>query len=63
MKKNVLISFITEADSDLQAVFNLQKVIFKLSDEDIVKFDAFDVVDVLCNCEMVCYCGEKELVR
>lgn len=46
MKKNVLISFVTEADTDLQAVFNLNKVLYQLSDEDLVKFDAFDVLEV-----------------
>lgn len=47
MKKNVLISFVTEADTDLQAVFNLNKVLYQLSDEDLVKFDAFDVLEVV----------------
>lgn len=45
MKKNVLISFITEADTDLQAVFNLNAVLYPLTDEDIAKFDVFDVVE------------------
>jgi|694.fasta_scaffold01503_40 hypothetical protein len=45
MKKNVLISFVTEADTDLQAVFNLNKILFQLSDSDLVKFDVFDVVE------------------
>ena len=60
MKKNVLISFVTEADTDLNAVFNLNKILYTLSDENLAKFDVFDVVDCdlenLCNCEMVCYC-------
>ena len=60
MKKNVLISFVTEANTDLEAVFNLNAVLFKLDDVDIAKFDVFDVVDCdlenLCNCELVCYC-------
>ena len=47
MKKNVLISFITEADTDLEAVFNLNKVLYKLSDNDMIKFEAFDVLDVV----------------
>ena len=34
MKKNVLISFVTEADTDLQAVFNLNKVFAKLSESE-----------------------------
>ena len=60
MKKNVLISFVTEAETDLEAVFNLNKILFQLPDSDLVKFDVFDVVpcdlENLCNCEMVCYC-------
>ena len=60
MKKNVLISFITEAETDLEAVFNLNKILFQLPDKDLIKFDVFDVVacdlENLCNCEMVCYC-------
>ena len=47
MKKNVLISFVTEADTDLEAIFNLNKVLYKLSDNDLVKFEAFDVLDVV----------------
>lgn len=45
-KKNVLISFITDAETDLQAVFNLNKVFQKLSDSELEKFDAFEVLDV-----------------
>ena len=60
MKKNVLISFVTEAETDLEAVFALNKILYKLTDEDLIKFDVFDVVpcdlENLCNCEMVCYC-------
>jgi len=60
MKKNVLISFVTEAETELEAVFNLNKILYQLPDKDLVKFDVFDVVDCdlenLCNCEMVCYC-------
>ena len=45
-KKNVIISFVTEADTDLQAVFNLNKVLHKLSDNELEKFNAFEVLDV-----------------
>ena len=45
-KKNVLISFVTDADTDLQAVFNLNKVLHKLSDNELEKFNAFEVLDV-----------------
>jgi len=48
-KKNVLISFVTEADTDLKAVFALNKVLYKLPDSDLVKFDVFDVIE----CETV----------
>jgi hypothetical protein len=46
MKKNVLISFVTEADTDLEAVFNLNKILYKLSDEELSQFNAFDVTNV-----------------
>ena len=45
-KKNVLISFVTDADTDLQAVFNLNKVLQKLSDNELEKLNAFEVLDV-----------------
>jgi hypothetical protein len=44
-KKNVLISFVTDADTDLQAVFNLNKIFAKLSDEELEKFNAFEVLE------------------
>lgn len=44
-KKNVLISFVTEADTDLNAIFNLNKILYQLSDENLAKFDVFDVVE------------------
>ena len=46
-KKNVIISFVTEADTDLQAVFNLNKVLNKLSDNELEKFNAFEVLEVV----------------
>jgi hypothetical protein len=46
MKKNVLISFITESDTDLGAVFDLNKVFLALPESDLKKFDVFDVLDV-----------------
>ena len=45
MKKVVLISFVTEAETDLEAVFNLNKIFNQLPENDLVKFDVFDVVD------------------
>ena len=45
MKKNVLISFVTEAETDLEAVFALNKILFQLPDKDLAKFDVFDVVE------------------
>ena len=45
MKKNVLISFVTEAETELEAVFALNKILFQLSDSDLAKFDVFDVVE------------------
>ena len=46
MKKNVLISFVTESDTDLGAVFELNKVFLALPDSDLKKFDVFDVLNV-----------------
>lgn len=46
MKKNVLISFVTDADTDLQAVFNLNKIFQKLSENELEQFNAFEVLDV-----------------
>lgn len=45
MKKNVLISFVTEAETDIEAVFALNKILYQLPDSDLVKFDVFDVVE------------------
>jgi hypothetical protein len=45
MKKNVLISFVTEAETELEAVFALNKILYQLSENDLAKFDVFDVVD------------------
>jgi hypothetical protein len=47
MKKNVLISFVTEADTDLEAVFALNKIFLSLSENDLKKFDVFDVLEVV----------------
>jgi len=44
MKKNVLISFITEAETDIEAVFALNKILYQLPESDLAKFDVFDVV-------------------
>ena len=44
MKKVVLISFVTEAETDLEAVFALNKILYQLPESDMVKFDVFDVV-------------------
>jgi hypothetical protein len=47
MKKNVLISFVTEAETDLQAVSELRKIMFQLPENIVAKFDAFEVLDVV----------------
>ena len=44
-KKIVLVTFVTDADTDLQAVFNLNKVFAKLSEQELEKFEAFQVLD------------------
>jgi len=46
MKKNVLISYVVEADTDLNAVFALNKTFLNLPESELVKFDVFDVLDV-----------------
>ena len=45
MKKNVLISYVVEADTDLSAVFALNKSLSILPESELVKFDVFDVVE------------------
>lgn len=45
-KKNVLISFVTDAESDMQALFDLNKILFKLSDSELEKFNAFEILEV-----------------
>ena len=46
-KKNVLISFVTDAETDLDAIFALNKVMYKLPESDAVKFDAFEILNVV----------------
>jgi len=46
-KKNVLISFVTEAETDLQAISELRKIMFSLPENIVEKFDAFEVLDVV----------------
>jgi hypothetical protein len=46
-KKNVLISFVTDAETDLQAVFALNRIMEKLPESDLEKFNAFEVLDVV----------------
>lgn len=45
-KKNVLISFVTDAESDLDAIGSLNKIMQKLSKDELEKFSAFEVLDV-----------------
>lgn len=44
-KKIVLVTFVTDADTDLKAVFNLNKALQNLSEKDLESFDAFQVLD------------------
>jgi len=46
MKKNVLISYVVEADTDLSAIFALNKSLRYLPDSELIKFDAFEVLNV-----------------
>ena len=59
MKKNILISYVVDADSDLHAIFALHKSLRYMPDAEIIKFDAFDVVDYLCECGDT-WCGNRE---
>ena len=47
MKKNVLVSYVVEADTDLKAIFALKNTLFQLPDNELAKFEAFDVVDLV----------------
>jgi hypothetical protein len=42
-KYNVLVSYITEAESELQAVFNLNRTLNPLPEEELEKLEAFHV--------------------
>ena len=46
MKKNILISFVTEADTDFQAISELRKVMYLLPESTVEKFEAFEILDV-----------------
>ena len=46
MKKNVLISYVCDADTDLAAIFALNKTLYALPDNELAKFEAFDVLNV-----------------
>ena len=47
MKKNILISYIVDVDTDLDAYFSLQKSLRNLPDSELYKFDAFEILDVV----------------
>ncbi len=47
MKKNILISYIVDADNDLDAIFALRKSLYILPDSELEKFDAFEILDVV----------------
>ena len=47
MKKNVLISYIVDTDSDVKAIFALRKSLSTLPESELEKFDAFEVLDVV----------------
>jgi hypothetical protein len=47
MKKfNVLVSYVCEAESELKAIFALNKTLFPLEDFEINKFEAFEVEEI-----------------
>ena len=45
MKKNILISYVVEADTDLSAIFALKKSLQSLPDNELIKFDAFEILE------------------
>ena len=45
--KNVLISYVVDVDNDLDAIFALRKSLNYLPENELEKFDAFDVLDVV----------------
>lgn len=47
MKKNVLISFVTDAETDLQAIYSLNRIMEKLPENVLERFEAFEVLDVV----------------
>lgn len=47
MKKNILISYIVDTDSDVKAIFALRKSLSTLPESELEKFDAFEVLDVV----------------
>jgi hypothetical protein len=42
-KYNVIVSYVCEAESDLEAVFALNKTLRSLSENELEKFNAFHV--------------------
>jgi len=46
-KKNVLISFVTEAETDLQAISSLRALMYYLPENHVEKFEAFEILDVV----------------
>ena len=45
MKKIVLVAYTVEADTDVAAIFALRRSLAYLPEDDLAKFEAFDVVD------------------
>ena len=46
MKKNILISYVVDVDTDLDAYFALQKSLRNLPDSELDKFDVFEILNV-----------------
>jgi hypothetical protein len=45
MSKILLLTFESDSDTDIGAVFDLQKVFLSLPESDLVKFDVFHSVE------------------
>jgi len=46
-KYNVLVSYVCEADSEIGAIFALNRSLYPLSESELEKFDAFHVEEAV----------------
>ena len=58
-KKVLLLTFVSDSETDIGAVFDLQKVFLALPEKELERFDVFHSVDYLCDCGDT-WCGNRE---